>query len=198
MPHHRASYDQETIYSGNHDSPLSILALSPFTSHAGSNKDDNEMLGTTDDEASKQGTSIHDEDEEDDMESISSTSSDYPVLHPHLLANPISPSLLMACLRSRHHASFDPVAAHTSTIARFTAIPFVKGVFNAEGWETGLYVYTDQLLPTVEYTHDFQPIPFSGSFLPVYISQANLIGTTFLCNLKDFQHQICDVVSSLK
>ena len=78
-------------------------------------------------------------------------------------------------------------------IARFTAIPFVKGVFDTKGRETGLYAYTDQLLPTVEYTHDFQSIPFSGRFLPVYISQANLISTTFLRNLKDFQRQICDV-----
>ena len=86
--------------------------------------------------------------------------------------------------QSRHAHQLSPISQLSHSSKQYSTPKDAR--------ETGLYAYTDQLLPAVEYTHDFQPIPFSGHFLPIYISQANLIGTTFLHNIKDFQHQICD------
>ena len=66
---------------------LSIPSLSLFTSFTRSNQNDNETLEIND-EANTQATSYHNEDNEDNLESISTTSSDYPVLgHTKIMHN---------------------------------------------------------------------------------------------------------------
>lgn len=52
--------------------------------------------------------------------------------------------------------------------------------------------YTTQLLPLLEYSDEFTPIPFSGKFPAAYIASAHLFAIATNKELKKDQHHICN------
>ena len=87
---------------------------------------------------------------------------------------------------------FDPSKSRTHTITHLDMIPFIDGKFDGRGRYVGNNEYTTQLLPPLEYSEEFTPIPFSGKFPTTYIASAHLFAIATTKELKKYQHRVCD------
>ena len=136
------------------------------------------------------------DDEEDNQDDDSSTYgsdySDYPAPHPKFIMT--APSVIHAIKTYNPYEDpcFDPSKFRTHTITCLDTIPFVNGKFDGRGRYIGNSEYTTQLLPSLEYSEEFTPVPFSGKFPTTYIASAHLFTIATTKELKKYQHHVCD------
>ncbi|KAN0094390.1 hypothetical protein V8E55_002677 [Tylopilus felleus] len=139
------------------------------------------------------------DDEEDDQDDDSSTYgsdySDYPAPHPKFIMTAPSVVRTIKTYNPYEDPCFDPSKSRTHTITRLNMLPFVDGKFNRRGRYAGNNEYTTQLLPPLEYSEEFTPVPFSGKFPTAYIASAHLFTIATAKELKKYQHRVCDTDS---
>ncbi|KAN0087818.1 hypothetical protein V8E55_006439, partial [Tylopilus felleus] len=127
-----------------------------------------------------------------DSSTYGSDYSDYPAPHPKIIMT--TPSVIHAIKTYNPYEDpcFDPSKSCTHTITCLDMIPFINGKFNGRERYAGNNEYTTQLLPPLEYSKEFTPIPFSGKFPTAYIASAHLFAITTAKELKKYQHHVCD------
>ena len=108
------------------------------------------------------------DDQDDDSSTYGSDYSNYPAPHPKFITTALFVVLAIKTYNPYEDPCFNSSKSRTHTITRLDMIPFVDGKFDGRGRYAGNNEYTTQLLPSLEYSEEFTPIPFSGKFPTVF------------------------------
>jgi hypothetical protein len=125
------------------------------------------------------------EDADDECSSLSSYSSERSS-YPPPFSNPTTYADTIGRkddYNLAYNTVFNPIEARKTSTERFTAIPFMDGVFDG----TGHNVLTEPppttgFIPATESNSDYTPPPFSGVFPPQYLEPANFYATCLYNN----------------